>query len=305
MDNLKREKVLITGGTGLIGTHLTGLLVQKGYSVGILSRNPEKIKGAVVGYKWDLDEEYIDPEAFQDTKFIIHLAGADVAGKRWSSAYKKEIIRSRTESAQILFNWLSNNKHSVSAFLSSSGVNYYPQNTGKRFSEEDAYGNDFLAEVTKAWEKSADQISSLGIRTVKFRIGVVLSNKGGALVELARPVRFGAAAPFGNGNQIMSWIHIHDLSSIFIFALENEFVSGVFNAVAPHPVTNRAFVYAIAATLNKFAFLPAVPAFALKLVLGERAAIVLNGVNASSEKIEKSGFFFEYSKLDLALRALL
>lgn len=301
----KSKKVLISGGTGLVGTYLTGLLSQNGYSVGILSRNPDKIKGNAIGYKWDLTTGYIDPTAFDDTACIIHLAGADVAGKRWTEAYKGEIISSRTESARIIYNWLAVNPHSVSSFLSASGVNYYPQNTEQLCTEEGAPGNDFLAEVTKAWESGADQIGSLGIRTAKFRIGAVLSDKGGALIEIAKPVRWGAAAPLGSGKQVMSWIHIHDLCSMFIFAFENDAINGAYNAVAPHPVSNKAFVKALAARLHRPAFLPAVPTFALKLVLGERACIVLEGANVSSEKIEKVGFSFEYPTLDLALKSLL
>lgn len=298
------NKVLITGGTGLIGTRLTELLVQEGYSVGILSRHPEKIKGSATGYHWDLDTGYIDPKAFEDTGAIIHLAGADVAGKRWTAAYKKEIINSRTRSAQILHDWLSGNAHTVETFLSPSGVNYYPQNTGRRFKETDGPGNDFLAEVTKAWEKSADRINELGIRTIIFRIGIVLSDKGGALAELAKPVKWGAAAPLGSGSQVMSWIHIDDLCRMFVFALKNKSLKGVFNAVAPHPVTNKTFVNTVADTLNKPSILPAVPAFALKIALGERAIIVLEGADVSSEKIEAAGFSFKYPKLAPALHSL-
>ncbi len=298
-------KILITGGSGLIGTRLTALLTDEGYSVGILSRSPKKIPAPALGYKWDINTGYVDPKAFENTTAIIHLAGADVAGKRWTPAYKQEIISSRTSSAQVIHDWLSKNQHSVNTFLSPSGVNYYPQNTGKRLTETDGAGADFLAEVTQAWEEGAEKISNLGLRTVIFRVGIVLSNKGGALVELARPVRLGAAAPLGSGKQMISWIHIDDLCHMFIFALKNNSLKGVFNAVAPHPVTNKAFVHSIAATLKKPIFLPAVPAFALKMVLGERAAIILEGANVASEKIKEAGFSFEYPKLDAALQSLL
>lgn len=299
------DKVLITGGTGLVGTHLTALLLQEGWSVGVLSRYPEKSKGAAKAYQWNLDTGYIDPKAFEETKAIIHLAGADVAGKKWTSAYKQEIKSSRTQSAQILHNWLSENEHSVDTFLSASGVNYYPQNTGRRLIETDAPGEDFLAGVTKAWEKSADEIGKIGLRTTIFRIGIVLSNKGGALVELVRPVKWGAAAPLGSGSQVMSWIHIDDLCRMFLFALNNKSIRGVFNAVAPYPATNKDFVHTIAKRLHKPTIFPAVPAFALKLVLGERATIVLEGADVSSEKMQAAGFSFKYPKLEEAIRSLL
>lgn len=299
------KKVLITGGTGLIGSQLTKLLLKKGYSVGILTRNPEKSKGEAVAYKWDIQKGYIDPEAFADTAFIIHLAGADVADKRWTASRKEEILKSRTESAQMLHDWLAKNKHVVEAFLSPSGINYYKQNTGKILTEESPAGDDFLADVTKAWEKSADKIKSLAIRTVKLRIGIVLSDKGGALVELAKPVRLGAAAPLGSGEQFMSWIHIDDLCNIFLYAIENNTVDGVYNAVAPNPVSNKEFTELTARILNKPSFLPAVPAFALKMLLGERASIILEGAKVSPAKIVGEGFVFRYPELSPALSDLL
>lgn len=299
------KKILITGGTGLIGTQLIKLLTQKGYTVAILTRDPEEYSGDALAYKWDIANGYIDPEAFKNTNYIIHLAGAGVADKRWTPSRKEEIINSRVHSAQLLYNWLAENDHSVEGFISSSGVSYYKQNTGERLLEDAEAGSDFLAEVTKVWEKGAEKIKSIGIRTVIFRIGVVLSNKGGALVELARPVKLGAAAPLGTGKQIMSWVHINDFCRMILFAIENPKLEGVFNAVAPHPVSNKDFTIEIAKTLNKVAFLPAVPSFALKMVLGERAAMVLDGANVSSEKLETLGFVFEFPKLPAALKDLL
>lgn len=299
-----KKKVLITGGTGLIGSHLTKLLLQKGYAVGILTRNPEKHRGQAIAYKWDIPKGFIDPEAFTDTTFIIHLAGADVADQRWTAPRKEEILKSRTESAKLLYDWLAKNEHDVEAFLSPSGINYYKQNTDEVLTEASEAGNDFLADVTKAWEKSADEIKSLGIRTVKLRIGIVLSDKGGALVELAKPVKLGAAAPLGSGEQFMSWIHINDLCNIFLYAMENITIEGVYNAVAPNPVSNREFTEETARILKKPSFLPAVPAFALQLILGERASIILDGAKVSSEKIIEKGFSFEYPNLAPALEVL-
>lgn len=296
------KKIIITGGTGLIGTHLTKLLIQKGYTVAILTRNPEAYSGDALAYKWDIAKGYIDPEAFKGSNCIIHLAGAAVADKRWTPSRKEIIINSRVDSAQLLYNWLSENNHIIEAFISASGISYYKQNTGQRLSEEAKSGNNFLAEVTKVWENSAENIKSLGIRTVIFRIGIVLSDKGGALVELAKPVRLGAAAPLGTGKQTMSWVHVSDLCRMFIFATENLKFEGIFNAVAPHPVTNREFIGEVAKVLNKVSFLPAVPSFVLKIILGERAEMVLDGANVSSEKLETRGFAFEFPKLTEALR---
>lgn len=300
------KKVLISGGSGMIGTELARTLTEKDYEVALLSRNPESNTNGYKAYKWDIKSGYIDPDAFENTNYVVHLAGADVAEKRWTEKRKEEIVKSRTASAHVLYKWLKENPHAVEAFISSSGISYYGLDAApKPLVEESRPGNDFLAEVTKAWEKSADKVGTLDIRVVKFRIGIVLSNKGGALVELAKPVKLGAAAPLGSGDQIMSWIHIQDLCNMLVFALENPRLEGVFNAVAPHPVSNSYFTKETAKILKKPAFLPPVPAVLLKLILGERASIILDGMHVSSQKIEEEGFNFTYPNLIPALKNLL
>ena len=301
-----KQKILITGGSGLIGTHLTRLLLEKGFEVVHLSRSPGKTDSLVKVYKWDINKGYIDSEAFEDVQCIIHLAGADVAEERWTEERKEVILNSRTASAALLRKWLAHNSNTVTTLLSPSGIAYYGTDAGSRLlTEESKPGNDFLAEVTKAWEKSADEIGELGIRTVKFRIGIVLSNKGGALVELARPIKWGVAVPLGSGDQVMSWIHIDDLCEMFIFGLESKEMTGVFNAVAPNPVTNKVFTEQTAKVLHRPAFLPPVPGILLKLALGEKASIVLDGANVSPAKVVEEGFSFRYPNLYPALQNLL
>lgn len=301
-----RKKVLITGGSGLIGSELSQLLLERNYEVVLLSRNPKKTGKGITAYKWDIGKRYIDPEAFAGTNFIVHLAGADVAEKRWTESRKKEILNSRVNSAGLLYQYLKENPHSVEAFISPSGISYYGLETGQqKLTEESDPGDDFLAEVTKAWEQSADKIAALGIRTVKLRIGIALSGKGGALAALAKPVKFGIAAPLGSGNQIMSWIHISDLCNMIIFAMENDHLKGTFNAVAPNPVSNKTFTKEIAKTLKMPNFFPPVPGFMLRAMLGEKASIVLEGADVSSRKIEAAGFSFAYPELKAALHNLL
>jgi uncharacterized protein len=298
------KDILITGGTGMLGTRLTEILQERGYSVKYLSRNPEK-SDSVPAYHWDIDSQEADADALKNTSAIIHLAGAGVAEKRWSAARKEVIIQSRTKSAALLLKMLRENDHEVETFISASGISYYGNHNGELKTEESAAGDDFLADVTKAWEDAADRMAEVVPRVVKLRIGVVLSNRGGALPELARPVRYWVGAPLGSGKQPMSWIHIDDLIGIFIHALENEVVKGVYNAVSPNPVTNKEMTHAISNVLQKPMFLPKVPGFVLTLIVGEMAEILLGGTRISPEKIQQTGFEFTYPKLIPALNDLL
>lgn len=295
------KKVLITGGSGLVGKELIELLNAKGYEVAILSRGSKTLTNAIA-YQWDIAKDYIDPMAFENTEVIIHLAGAGVAEKRWTADRKEEIYNSRTKSSLLLYNYLKDNPHQVKTFVAASAIGLYGMDTGNTMVKENApTGIDFLAHVTDAWETSTRKIESLGIRLVQTRIGIVLSNEGGALKELLKPP---VAAPLGNGQQYMSWIHIKDLCQQIIFAIENEEVNGAFNAVGPKPMTNREFTK-VAASIFKKPYLPIpVPKLVLKLMLGEMAQIVLGGNRVSSEKIMKAGFQFEFPKLEAALKDL-
>jgi uncharacterized protein (TIGR01777 family) len=298
------NNILITGASGMIGTELTRLLQERGFDVSHLSRSPRP--GYPKTYLWDVNKHEVDEEALQKKDVVVHLAGAGVADKRWTKERKNEILKSRTDSARILFDVLQKGNHDVKTFISASGIGFYGfEDNNRLFTENDPQGNDFLAEVVHQWEAAADQIASLGIRVVKIRIGIVLSEKGGALKEMMRPLKFYAGAPLGSGTQHMSWIHLNDLCRIFIKAMEDDSMHGVYNAVAPNPVTNREFTYALARVLRKQIILPSVPPFVLKLLLGEMADVVLKGAKVSSQKIQASGYQFKFEKLDDALRNLL
>ncbi len=297
--------VLVTGGTGLVGTRLTSLLIEKGCQVRYLSRNPGKVS-EVESFSWDIDRQTIDEKALDGVDYIIHLAGAGVADKKWTTQRKKEILQSRTKSTEVLRSALANKDHQVKAFISASAVGYYGWDTGGVWKKEDSrFGDDFLATVTKSWEAEVDQVEKLGIRVAMLRIGIVLSDKGGALKELTKPIKWGAGAALGKGDQYMSWIHLDDLCKMFIHALENDTIQGIYNAVAPNPVTNKELSKLSAKVLGKPFFLPNVPGFVLKLALGEMASMVLGGNRVSSEKIQNDGFTFTYPEVEPALNDLL
>jgi uncharacterized protein (TIGR01777 family) len=299
------KKILITGASGLIGTRLTELLQLRGDIVVHLGRS-SRPSSTAPSFVWNVREQSLDAAALEGVDAIVHLAGANVAEGRWTPKRKKEILESRTKSTALLAKTLRSQPHRVKCFVSASGIGYYgyagPETV---FTEERGQGSDFLAQVTAAWEHEADQVASADIRLVKLRIGVALSNRGGALKELSAPVRWGVGAPLGSGKQLMSWIHLDDLCRIFIKAIDDQAMRGAYNAVAPNPVTNRALTRAIGRTLHRPVFLPPVPGFALRIVLGEMADVVLNGSAVSGEKITKAGYAFQFTSIDTALKDLL
>ncbi|MCK6616920.1 MAG: TIGR01777 family oxidoreductase [Cyclobacteriaceae bacterium] len=298
------KKVLITGGSGLLGSRLTELLLEQGYEVAHLSRKAKT--GVVPAFAWDVSAGSLDEKAFTGVDTIIHLAGAGVADKRWTKERKREILESRVQSTRLLYRFLSRRTHQVRKFISASAIGIYGFGLRNEvLAENSKHGDDFLSQVVTAWENEVNAMPSLGVRTIILRIGIVLSKEGGALKEMARPVRWGVGAPLGTGNQYLSWIHIDDLCRMFLFALENESIAGVYNAAGVQPVTNREFTRTVAAVLKKPMWLPPVPAFVLKLLLGEMAGMVLNGSRVSSEKIQRAGFTFRFTDLHSALLDLL
>jgi uncharacterized protein len=295
------HKVLITGASGLIGSHLTSMLVKKGYAVAHVGRI--KRSGPVPNFIWNVEAEEIDDAAFDGVDAVVHLAGAGVAEKLWTVKRKQEIVESRTRSTALLARHLQKHQQ-VKTVISASGINYYACGlTDQVFTETSQPGSDYLAKVVEAWEKAADGIENK--RVVKLRTGIVLSKEGGALKEMMRPVVWGVGAPLGSGRQFLSWIHIDDLCRIYVKALEDTTLQGTYNAVAPGAVTNRAFIKSVAKTINRPLWLPAIPEFALKLVLGEMADMVLKGCVVSPAKIQQTGFVFQFDSLDKALNNLL
>lgn len=298
------KKVLITGGTGLIGKRLTQMLLDKGYEVAFLSRKKTNIPSVQV-FEWDINKGYIEEGAVDNVHFLVHLAGSNVAEGRWTEERKKSILESRTGSIRLIARKLAEKQLKPAAFVSASGISYYGQDTGdKRNTEATPAGNDFLSHVSVEWEKAADEIAVLGTRTIKLRTGIVISKDGGAIPKMALPARLGVGAPLGSGKQWISWIHLDDMCRLYIEALENENWQGAYNAVAVPPVTNEELTNAICKVLHRPRWLPNVPAFALKLVFGEMAAVVLGGNYVVNERIEnETGFNYRYGDLESALQA--
>ncbi len=297
--------ICITGGNGMIGKKLTDSLTKNDHNVIILTRHPEKdTRPHVIQKKWDILSGYIDPEALAHTDVIIHLAGANVAEKRWTKQRKEEIVSSRTESGRLLAKALQSNPNRVKTIISASAIGWYGPDSGEFFTEDMPNYPDFLGDTCKKWEESLHPVKNMGIRLVTLRIGIVLSNNGGALAEFKKPIQFGIAPILGNGKQIISWIHIDDLCRIFEKSMTDITVNGIYNATAPQPISNKDFMLTLANNMRKF-FIPVyVPALALKIVLGEMSIEVLKSCTVSSAKIQETGFQFIYPSLETALKQL-
>lgn len=302
--------VLITGGSGLVGTRLTEILIERGYTVSHFTRKVEEksIGGKPVKtYLWDIKKGIIDEKALLEADYLVHLAGAGIADENWSEERKKEIIESRTKSIDLIVGKLKVLPHRLISFASASGIGYYGADSGdEKISEQHTPGNDFVADCCIQWEAAADKIQALGIRTVKLRTGIVLSEKGGALPRLTQPVRWGVGAALGTGKQWQSWIHLDDLCELFIKSLTDKQMTGTYNAVAPNPVTNHELTKISAQVLNRPFWMPNVPAFALKLVFGEMANVVLGGNFVLNQRIKlETDFDYKFVEVKAALADLL
>lgn len=298
------KKVLITGASGLVGARLMDFLKQGGYPISRLGRQRGGQDGTV--YQWDVENGIIDKGCLAGADAIVHLAGAGIADKPWTPERKKEILESRIKSTQLLFEVLQHTHHQVRTLVAASAIGYYGfADDGKIFDEDSSPGSGFLADVVQQWEAAVDRIATLGIRIVKLRIGIVFSEKGGALAAMAKPIRWGLGAPLGSGRQYLSWIHLDDLCRMFVQAIEREDMNGVYNAVGLRPVTNKELTLAIAKVMKKPLWLPAVPGFVLQWMLGGMADLILNGSQVSARKIVQTGFVFSYPGLPEALQNLL
>ena len=297
------KKILITGGTGTVGKDLSKALKQKGHQVLLLSRNP-KANSPYQMFKWNVEKQEIDPACIQGVDTIVHLAGAGIAGERWTDERKTELIESRTNSIALIYKLLKENIHQVTSVVSASAAGYYSDRGEELMFEESEPANDFLAECCIKWEQAVDEGAKLGLRVVKFRTGVILDKNSGALQKIAQPIKYGFGAPLGSGKQWISWIHLKDVIEMYLFGIEHEFIKGAFNMSSPKPLTNAGLTNAIAKQLKKPLWLPNVPAFALKLALGEMSAVVLGSTKMSTQKIEEIGFTFSYTNIEKALQEI-
>lgn len=300
---------MVTGGTGLIGRALSAWLLERGYKVVILTRKPGYSDNDHLSYAhWDPAAGVLEAGVLQQADHIVHLAGAGVSEHRWTNAYKKQIIDSRVQASNFLYQLLKTQPNKVKTIISASATGYYGEtkDEDRPFRETDAPAGDFLGTVCQAWEQSVRQIESLGKKVILLRTGIVLSPDGGALKEFYKPLRFGFATILGSGEQYISWIHIQDMVRLYFNAIVNtDLESGPYNAVAPFPVKHKTLVLAMAHAAKGRSFIPLpVPSFALKIALGEMSVEVLKSVKASSEKIQQTGFQFSYPTIDKAMEQL-
>lgn len=304
--------ILITGGTGLIGSALTNMLLSKGHKVIILTRTQKTSSHNNLSYAvWDIKSQKINETAIVSADYIIHLSGAGVADKRWTRDRKKEIVESRQQGGALLVKALQELPNKVKAVISASAIGWYGRDENrapkkKAFTEDMRADKEFLGETCRLWEESIEPVKKTGKRLVKLRIGIVLSNEGGALPEFKKPVKFGIAGVLGSGKQVVSWIHIEDLSRMFLYSIENESLEGAYNAVAPTPVRNKDLTLLLAQKMKgRFFVHMHVPVFVIKVMLGEMSIEVLKSATVSSEKIRSAGFTFLYPSIESALDNLI
>jgi uncharacterized protein (TIGR01777 family) len=297
------KSILITGGSGLIGKLLTQALLEKGYQISHLSRKPGNNPN-VKTYLWNVAKNEIDEHCIDGIDIVVHIAGAGIADKRWTPKRKKELIESRTQSIGLIYGIIKNNPNKVSAVVSASAIGYYGNQGNELMTEESSPSNDFMGECCVAWEKAVDEGKALSLRVVKFRTGVVLDKKGGALPQMALPVKFGVGAAFGKGRQWIPWIHWQDVIDMYLFGIENIHLTGVYNMVAPNPVTNKQLMKALAKQLFRPLWPLKVPSFVFKLLMGEMSVVVLGSTKVSAQKIENEKFVFKYPELRGALKAI-
>lgn len=292
--------ILLTGGSGLIGSELTKILIENGHQVRILTRE-KQIEHPF--YHWDKDT--IDEKVFENLDGIIHLAGSLIA-KRWTNSYKKEIFSSRVDTANLLFEYVKKLNIDLKFFISASGTAYYGQITSNKiFKESDEPNIDFLGKVCVAWENAAYQFEKIGARVVCLRTSLVLSKNGEGFKLLKKPIQLGVGANLGNGKQWMPWIHITDLIQMYAEAVDNDKIKGSYNASSPQYINHSEFNHTLARKMNKPFFIPNIPAFVMKLALSEMSSLVLNGSRIDATKIQETGFKFQYPTLEKALEELI
>lgn len=299
-------KILITGATGLVGNEIVRLCKERDIAINYLTTRKGKIvsEPGFQGYYWNPDANEIDLNCFEGVTAIINLAGASIS-KRWTSNYKNLILSSRVNSLQTLYGALEKiDRSTITSFVSASAIGIYPNSLSNFYAEEEKNVDDsFLGEVVSEWERKVDQFKTFSLNLAKIRIGLVMSEKGGALPEIAKPIKYYAGAAFGSGLQWQSWIHINDLARMFLYVTEFE-LQGVYNGVGPNPVNNTKLVKEIARVLKRPLFLPNVPEFVMKAILGEMSYLLFASQRVSSKKIEEEGFIFNYSNIGSALESI-
>ena len=293
------KQILITGGTGFIGTHLSEILMRKGHYLTIVTRSPEAHKSEEAKNQkfisWDELSSVID-----SIDVVINMAGENLFGQRWTPEVKEKLYNSRILTTRKLVDAIRASVSRPEVFISTSGVNYYEDSGDQVITEESEPGDDFLANLCIDWEKEAELASDLGVRVVIARFGIVLEKNGGVIEKMRLPFKLFIGGPVGSGNQYMPWIHMEDLCRVLVYAMENENMEGAFNACSPEPVTMSEFADALGEVMNRPSFFR-VPEFVLDIVLGEAAVPVIGSLRVQPKVLQKSGFEFEYEDIGTAL----
>ena len=295
-----KNKVLITGGSGLIGSRLTQKLIANNYDVVHLTRSKNS-KHDIKTYEWNWGKKEIDENCLENINFIVHLAGAGIAEKPWTQKRKETIVKSRVLTTRLLHEVINKHKIKLNSFISASGIGVYGAITNEKvYREDNEPYNDFIGNCCKQWERAADLFQD-DTNVYKLRLGIVLDKNEGALPKMSSMIRKGLGSPLGSGNQYMPWVHIDDAVNAFMNTIEKKINPGTYNVVSSQHCNNKEFTNAIGNALNKRIRLPNVPSFVLKFIYGELADILLEGSRVSNEKIKSQGFDFKYDRIEDAL----
>ena len=298
-------KVLVAGATGFIGKELLKWLSEKGYEIVLLTRNPDSARFRIPIHcetiVWDPFENTIPSSALKGVDAVINLAGENIANGRWSPDRKRKLIESRVLSVRRLIDVMTHMDQKPKAFISASAIGFYGDRGDEQLRETDSKGQGFLSDVCQAWEQEIFKAKDIGVRTVAYRMGMVLGHDGGALEKMLPPFKLGVGGRLGSGSQWMSWIHIKDLVAMLIYAIENPSIDGIYNAVSPNPLRNKEFTKTLGQVLKRPTFFP-VPIIFLKMILGELSELIHGSQRVIAGKISGAGFEFKYPQLEEALR---
>jgi uncharacterized protein (TIGR01777 family) len=298
------KKILVGGGSGVLGSHLCDYLLSQNYDVFVLSRTPKKVRKHKAVY-WNPESKELDKSSLPDAEGVINLSGAGIADRKWTKSRKMELRRSRILSNELLASTMGDSLASAKVFIGASAIGYYGDRGEEKLTEvSEAGANGFLVDLCKEWEDSIELIRMTGIRTIALRMGVVLTEKGGMLKRMAFPRRFGLAPYFGNGSQYFSWVHIHDLCGIFHFLLKDENMKSVYNAVSPNPVTFKSFSKAYTESSKGFAVAFGIPSWMIRLIFGEMSTAILMGSRVLPVRLLEQGFSFRYDSIEKAVAGL-
>jgi uncharacterized protein (TIGR01777 family) len=301
------QTILITGGTGMLGTYLSSQLLEMGYKVIIMGRTPKTSLNTNLSYAtWNLEAQTIDENAIKQADVIVNLAGANVGTKRWTASRKKEIVESRTKAGSLIVKALKDIPNNVRTIVQASATGWYKNKNHIANTEKEQANNDFLGNTCKLWEESILPVEQINKRLIILRFGIILSNNGGAFKAFLKPLFFKMAPIMGNGKQHISWIHLHDAAMAIVYAIQKQHIKGVYNTVAPNVSTNKNFMLTLAKLVSKNLYLPIyIPSFLLKIIVGEMSEEVLKSTNVSSEKIIAEGFKFKYPNLESCFKNLI